>query len=210
MRQHPYSTIADDGAFSEAPFTCGPWLRLGINNHHFLDTRGKTVASDRYFQTPVALPVAPAAAVELARYYFTGLPGENRYAVRLILLTSAPADGNFGWPCSWEWQIRTHNPAGACVTSDPDWAQQVLTAQDAAARRRPQGEDLLQLPWPNGYSLATEVLTPWRVHQLDAAAALPRAGRVLSVWGRVLDLGNQDALYLRGVFAYGLRDGGAV
>jgi hypothetical protein len=206
VRRRPYVAVPDDAAFACAPFTFGPFARLADNAQHFLDTRGRCVASDRYFETPVAFPVAPiGVAVELARYYFTGLPGEDHYAAQLIVQTDVPWPDSFP-PVRFRWQLRTEDSVGGCATADSDWVEQTIVPPPLPARYARRDGQLLQLGWPaSTYSGTTEVRTPWRVHAVDPAAALPRSGRVLAIWGQVLSLGLFDALYLRGVSAYGLR-----
>lgn len=103
MSQRPHYPVPDDAAFSRHEFYADPWASWMSNGHHFVETRGRVVAGERF--TDVTLG---AAFAEVGRFVFDATPDVTRYRARCIFGANTKQHSAM----SIHWRIDSENTAG--------------------------------------------------------------------------------------------------
>ncbi len=210
MPDRGYAQIADEQVMSRARFRAHAPRSLAANALQLAGRRGNVVASERY----LAVPLASAAYVEAARFYFDSTPLEDTYWLSPVAAF---------WPSEhtayvFSWYIVTQSSSGGNVDTssvytytsrtDPSFAafgnranRRVLTQADASA---------IPLAWPlSKAEILYEQSLGWSRHRI--VAALPTQGRVLSLWMKVATesglgtITSADQILLRGATCFGVQ-----
>jgi len=186
--------VADNQAFSLAPFLAAPSTAMASNTQHVAAGRGRMVASDL-----VNVEAHSGAALEVARYYFDATPFETHYYV-------SPIVSILEWVPSMEFTvlIETETTAGAFAASDTrvvTWTRPENPAPNNAGFGAPGNLD-----WPVGSELAGSQTFNLGWLQHDVNPALPTTARLLKVTLSADGLNMDPVEYVsRGCAAWGFR-----
>ena len=198
----PYVPHADNDSYSRREFYGQWWWDHLSNIEHFMRSRGRLVANERFASSANM----GAGLLERARVVFDATPEENLYLVRVRLMMNSLQRGH--GTSRLNWRVDSEDTAGLFpVTGETPPAQELFRDVRVAIEEHEEYAGPLSCSFPhqqNPHRLHIEAWSQWMPHFVDPG--LGAKGRVLRVFGQVLGHVLQDVeSSLRGVTVVGFR-----
>ncbi len=194
-----YSFVADNDCFTKNEFLGSPWRKWLENLRHFEASRTRILVNDLTLEEAVASGGGAPAA--LASFTFDRTPQAT------VLMVRCMWELDTGWHGGVDltWRVDSDDVGGGSSTTG-EARYTDLRGRRGNIARGAAWQDVLPAAWPSPTELPLRPRyeTGWIHHVPDSGATYP--GTTVNILGRTnARIGNEPALYLRGVLIVGAR-----